>query len=61
VSILSNKTEDDGTENKCNDVCVMILNDCEWSWMILNDSSVRFKEVIVPWVKLADLNVINPM
>jgi hypothetical protein len=29
VSILSNKTEDDGTENKCNDVCVMILNDCE--------------------------------
>jgi hypothetical protein len=50
VSVLSDRTEDDGTENKCNEVCVMILN----------DPLVRFREVIVSGVKLTDLNVINP-
>jgi hypothetical protein len=29
VSVLSDRTEDDGTENKCYDVCVMILKDPE--------------------------------
>jgi hypothetical protein len=50
MSILSDRTEDDGTENKCNEVCMMILN----------DPLVRFREVIVSGVKLIDLNVINP-
>jgi hypothetical protein len=50
VSVLSDRTEDDGTENKCNEVCVMILN----------DPLVRFREVIVSGFKLTDLNVINP-
>jgi hypothetical protein len=30
VFILSDKTKDDGTENKCYYTCVMILNDPEW-------------------------------
>jgi hypothetical protein len=49
VSVLLDRTEDDRTENKCNEVCVMILN----------DPLVRFREVIVSEVKLTDLNVIN--
>jgi hypothetical protein len=37
VSVLLNTIEDDGTENKCYYLCIMILNDPEWFWMILND------------------------
>jgi hypothetical protein len=49
MSGLSDRTEDDGTENKYYEIYVMILNDL----------LVRLREVIVYVVKLADLNVIN--
>jgi hypothetical protein len=51
MSVLSDRTEDDGTENKYYKVCVMILN----------DPLVILREIIVSLVKLADLNAINPI